>query len=633
MNLLFGQTNFTLTNDDKFKEVSRKWIDLFPGKFYEMRPANKIFHFGLISDGGRIIGRAKNENGVLIYIGSFHLPFSNRKIQVHADRPDRIAAALLEKYQKEGISFLNNIHGHYCISIYDNTDESALLCCGPSGFYRLFFTQKNGELFFSSKLSAITDLVEDELPLDRTLEDFLLSYSFLPSGKTIFKDVEVVPDSSIIQWNKNGRQINLICQNDPWQGKFDDIELNETNLINRLYDAFMTALEDQSKSSYCTPVILGGFDSALVASGLQRLGKKVDTFSFYFENKKYNQSNTDILSQFLNIKHHWVPININTIKNGLSKFALKFNQVSAHPHYLLQTEFLCSEIRKHGYMNLYSGDGCDGIFMGYPKVHFVANVLNKFGSFSPELTKRVLSVLSWSVFERYFGHFHRIVRNHVRIFSRKMPERGFITSRILDEISLNRLRNGKRPGHGEDVENILRLLAKPFSGYSPNRLAYQGRAMPGVNKNKIEGSTENSGTTIHSPYLHSGMISLTKKIPELYFRPAKKSISTPMGKYIIMQMALQKKLLPNEVIYQKKESPVDAPIDKWYSGPLKHFIFDQLKYLPFESNRTYIQELIRPKLFEEIYRSFFTMDHYAMHAISVLFTYSNFIKMTQKYRI
>ena len=153
--------------------------------------------------------------------------------------------------------------------------------------------------------------------------------------------------------------------------------------------------------------------------------------------------------------------------------------------------------------------------------------------------------------------------------------------------------------------------------------------MPGVNKNKIEGSTENSGTIIHSPYLHSGMISLTKKIPEHYYRPAEKSMSSPMGKYIIMQMASQKKLLPNDIIYQKKESPVDAPIDRWYSGPLKNFISDQVRYLPFESNPTYIQGLNRPKLFEEIYRSFFTMDHYTMHAISLLFTYSNFIKMTQ----
>ena len=445
MNLFFGRTNFTQTKNDTFNQIPKKWLDSFPGKFYNLMPNSNVFDYGFISDHGRIIGNAKNENGALIYIGNFYLPFSDREVKVHEDHPDRIAASLLEKYQKEGVSFLNNIYGHYCISIYDNINESTLLCCGPSGFYRIFFTQKNGELIFSSKLSALTDLFEDELPLDRTLEDFLLSYAFLPSGKTIFKGVEVVPDSSIIQWKKNGSQINLIDQNDSWQGKFGDIEPNEKKLINQLYDAFMSALEDQSESSHYTPVILGGFDSALVASGLQRLGKKVDTFSFYFENKKYNQSNTDILSRFLNIKHHWIPIEIDTIKNGLSKFALKFNQVSAHPHYLLQTEFLCSEMRKQGFVNLYSGDGCDGIFMGYPKVHFVANVLDKFETFPPELTKRILSILRWPVFERYLGHFHRIVRNHIRIFSRKMPERGFITSRIFDEIALNRLRNGESP--------------------------------------------------------------------------------------------------------------------------------------------------------------------------------------------
>ena len=55
----------------------------------------------------------------------------------------------------------------------------------------------------------------------------------------------------------------------------------------------MHVVEADVPSNDRVGVLLGGLDSALVASGLKRLGKKVETFSFGFENSMFNQAHTD----------------------------------------------------------------------------------------------------------------------------------------------------------------------------------------------------------------------------------------------------------------------------------------------------------------------------------------------------
>ena len=93
-----------------------------------------------------------------------------------------------------------------------------------------------------------------------------------------------------------------------------------------------------------------------------------------------------------------------------------------------------------------------------------------------------------------------------------------------------------------------------------------------------------------------------------------------------MKMAEDFDLLPTEVIYQAKASPVTAPVDSWYMGPLREQLLDLLKGLPFHYDNEYVSALLHPKMAENLYRRNFTIGHYAMHAMSMLVTYASYTR-------
>ena len=178
-----------------------------------------------------------------------------------------------------------------------------------------------------------------------------------------------------------------------------------------------------------------------------------------------------------------------------------------------------------------------------------------------------------------------------------------------------------------EIEQILEKLAEDLRGLTPDRLTYHGKSSASANKAKMVGSSNSSGISILAPYLHPAMAAIARRLPDQLLRPGRKTKSAVTGKYILMQMAEKKNLLPPEVIYQKKIAAVDAPIDDWYFGPLKEFIVTTLKDLPFDYNEKYIRNLLRPKLAEKFYKRFISSDdHVTTHEISLLATYASFTK-------
>jgi len=246
------------------------------------------------------------------------------------------------------------------------------------------------------------------------------------------------------------------------------------------------------------------------------------------------------------------------------------------------------------------------------------------------LLEILLKIIQWQGFEKHFGYPYRATRNHLKALGRQWPEKGYITSLIFDEQSLERLRLKPPPNQEKEVEEILKILAREFKDVDPVRLGYLGYAARGLNKNKIEGSSESTGTIINSPYLHPGMIHLARRIPDRLFRPNEKTRSSVTGKYILMKMAEQKNLLPKEIIYQIKKTPLVSSVDTWYSGPLKSFMIQLMNDLPFKYNKSYINDLLRPTIAEKLYKKFLTRNYYTSHSIALLATYASFTKFSKK---
>ena len=585
---------------------------------------------GHLDNGGVILGKAESSKASLYLLGNIYKPLPDWEGNLSPlDNPDKVVAYLLERYENIGEAFLDHLTGQYSVLLLDHNTESLYLATDPSGMRSWYIAKRADGLLFSTNLGTLAKMLGDRLSVDRSQEDFFLIYGFYPNNGTPYQGVTSMPSGALLKYRQKEIKKQKISYSNPWKNqprfKTDDIESLDT-LIDQLYDAFMSALEEQSADDKKAAVLLGGFDSALVASALHRLGKVVETFSFWYKESHYNQPHVDILAQYLNIKHNWIQITQDIFSNGLQNFSQIFNQPTNWPNYVIQTAYLCKIMRKAGFHFCYSGDGCDTVFLGYPGTYKRAVLLESLPTLPQWLVNFLIDLFGWKFLERSLGHPYRVILNLLRSLGRDMPARGFVSFRIMDEISLKQLRRDNVPEQAMSIEQLLRELSEPFRNLPTLRLAYHGKSLVSPNKNKMVGSSDQCGIAIFSPYLHPGLKAFASTLPESLCRPNEETPSSVTGKYVLMKMAEKKQLLPREVIYQRKVAGVDGPIDEWYAGPLNNTIMELLKDLPFVADQKYLRQLARQKIAEDIFKNKIMTDKVISHALSLLITYASFTR-------
>ncbi len=586
--------------------------------------AAAVARAGAIDDGGIVVGRAADDGVSLVLLGGLHEPLpgwtgSGRP----ADDPGIAARWLLDRYREEGPSFLDGVNGQLAVLITDR--DGRLVAAAGGGLRSLFLYRGAAGVAVSSNLFVLARALRDEVVIDRSLEDFFLVYGYLPWGRTIFREIITLEPDIVHVWAGGEHETRPVERGDPWADRFPPLEPEEASedaVIDRLYDAFMTATEEQTGSAREAAVLLGGVDSALVAAALHRLGKEVRTYSFHYDDPVFDQPHTDTLSAFLGSRHEWVPITPEVMREGLERYGLLFSRPTNWPNYVIQTARVCEVIREHGIFHVHSGDGADHTFMGYPRTHEVARAYQRVPRLPAPLGRALIRLGDRPWLERRLGRPYRVGMNILRNLSRSMPQRGFLTFRVFDESSLKRLRSMPPPTQEGSVESLLEQVTRGLEELSPGRLAYLGKANVSANKAKLGGSSDHTGVIIYAPYMHPGLKALAIGLPDRLLRPDGDPDTAVTGKYALLRMAERKRMLPREVIYQRKVAAVDAPVDDWYAGPLRSDVRALLDHLPFEANDGYLDRLLEPTALARFYARRLSSDRLTSHEASLLATYA-----------
>lgn len=588
----------------------------------------------VVTDGGAIVGRAYADGIELAYIGAVTAPLEGWPQASPVDDPDTTARFLLNRYLESGKSFLHRVHGQFAVAVMDRRSGMTLLATDPHGGRSWFVSEQGGDLVFSSSLHALAKARGRYLQVDRSLEDFFLIHGFYPFGRTPYTGIRALPVGSLFDWptgDLSSRQV--ITATDPWNPGGDTAPAlsTETQVIDELHASMMRATAELLPSRpQRVAVLLGGFDSALVAALIHRLGHQVETYSFHYGDAEFNQPHTDALARHLGIRHHWVDIDRGLVEDGLRSFAQTFNQPTNWPNYVIQTAYVCRQIRAAGIRHCYTGDGCDSVFLGYPGTYRRARLFHALPELPDWIGRVLVGAAARPALERRLGHPYRVALSMLRGLRRRMPARGYLSFRILDEVSLQQLRMGSPPTPARETEALIRELSAPFAGLPPLRLAYLGKAAVSPNRNKMIGSADSSGITIQSPYLHAGLKNFALRLPEELMRPRDRTRSRVTGKYVLMKMAEGKGLLPPSIIYQRKMAAVDAPIDEWYAGPMRPLLLEMFNGLPFSVNTRYVNRLLDRKLSERLFKRYVMVDKVISHAASLLATYAAFTSIARE---
>jgi asparagine synthetase B (glutamine-hydrolysing) len=501
-------------------------------------------------------------------------------------------------------------------------DRGVFLAGDSSGNRTLYYAVHGDELSFSSQPLACARL-RGEVQINREYEDFFLIYGFYPDGQSVYRGILMLAAQSCLE--RVGH--DWILSETAGPKKFDYSTngsretLAEDRLYDRLYEEMLSCVQDQVCSAEDVGVLLGGFDSALVAAMLHRLGKRVHTYSFRYSEESYNQPYTGVLSDRIGSRHHWIDITPEVIAGGLSQYAEQFTQPTNWLNYLVQTVYVCKQMRQDGIVYAYSGDGCDTLFLGYPGTYKRTQAFARLPQLPESLVSILVCVFGSRWLDRSIGHPYRVAMGLLRAMSRPMPARAFLTFRVMDEVTVNDLRGKSEPVNEEMIERKVRKLAEPFGGLSIQRLGYAAKSMVSPNRAKLMASTDAAGVRIHSPYLHPGLRKFAASIPDDLLREEIQSDVRDPGKICLARMAERQGLLPPEVIYQPKLAAIDSPIDDWFGGDLRPQIEKAVAELPFRPGKRQIDRLIRTTWAERFYKDHIGSTRVISDAISLLATY------------
>lgn len=505
MNLIFGVAGQPSgVNTD----VVQAYISAQFGHELDWSSESDLAQVGVLHDAGVICGQARSDAASVWILGGLYgeLPewtYEHSPLSV----PNHAAEYLLHRYLNHGERFLDHVTGQYAVLVLDYVKQCVYLASDPSGMRTWYIHEGTQGLRFSTHVRSLAESLGDALQLDRSQEDFFLIYAFYPNLATPYKNIHSMPAGQLLRYDGQNTTTQAIAHGNPWedQERFDTSSIQSMDVLtDRLYDAFMTALEEQSADADKAAVLLGGFDSALVASALRRLGKDVETFSFHYQESNFNQPHTDTLADYLKIRHHWIDISQDIFGDGLAQFSHGFNQPTNWPNYVIQTAYLSKVMRESGFHYCYSGDGCDTVFLGYPGTYRRAVLMESFPTLPKWLVSALVGLFAWKGLDYRLGHPYRVLLNLLRSFGRPMPTRGFVSFRIMDEIGLQQLRRDAVPIQRMSIEEQLHELAVPFGDLPSLRLAYAGKSLVSPNKNKMVGSSDQNGINILSPYLHPG---------------------------------------------------------------------------------------------------------------------------------
>lgn len=562
-----------------------------------------------------LIGLAGKADSVAFAYGSAHATAPDVSLRI--DDIDGLVELLISR-ANEGTELLEGLAGFF-LSGVGREDGTFVLAGDPSGNRRPYYALRDDELVFASHPLLCARLL-GEAQVDRGLEDFLLVYGFLPDNRTVYRDVRVLGASQLLR-QKDGRWHNVALESPLRAPCSQEMPDSEEDLYDRLYEVMRDCVAEQLPVCEEVAVLLGGFDSALVAAFLQRLGKRVRTYSFRYAESQYNQPHTDTLSAYLGTEHTWIDITPSVIEHGLRHYAESYVQPTNWLNYVVQTTHLCECIRRDGFEYVYSGDGCDALFLGYPGTYKRTRAFARLPKLPEWLVRAMTAGLGWPILDRKIGHPFRVAMNMIRATARAMPARAFLTFRAMDEVTVKALRRSPSPRQDEAIESVVRRLAAPYREHSIQRLGYASKGFVSPNRAKLLACTDVAGVRVHSPYMHPSLREFASQIPDRFLRAETQSGLRDPGKICLARMAEKHQLLPASVIYQPKLAAVDSPIDDWLAAELRPTMNHLFRGLPFEPDRQHLDAIVETTWAEKFYKRHIGSTRVISDAASLLVTY------------
>jgi asparagine synthase (glutamine-hydrolysing) len=270
---------------------------------------------------------------------------------------------ILHLYEEYGEACVEKLRGMFAFAIWDSKHHTLFLARDRFGKKPLVYADLPNVFLFGSELKALLKHPDIRKEIDYPAIDLYLTYQYIPSPWTVFKQIRKLPPAHTLTW-KGGK----VTLRHYWEPRY----LPKTSLsFQDAGKAMMDKLREATRLRMIADVPLGAFlsggrDSSVVVGLMSELSSQpVKTFSIGFEEEAFSELEyARVVAKHFHTDHQEFIVKPDTIEI-LPKLAWHYSEPYADSS-ALPSYYVSQMTRQHVTVAL-NGDGGDETLAGYPR--------------------------------------------------------------------------------------------------------------------------------------------------------------------------------------------------------------------------------------------------------------------------
>ena len=267
---------------------------------------------------------------------------------------------ILHGYMAWGYEVLNRLKGMFAFGLWDEHKKELFLARDRFGIKPLYYYHQNGNFVFASEIKGIKANTTANTTLDLTSFADYFVYRYVPSPKSIWKEVKKLPVASYLVLKANGD----VEVKKYWNIPFAEHTISDKEAIEKFDGLLLNSVRTHARSDVPVGSFLsGGYDSSAIVYYMSRFGYVPSTFAIGFEQWDVSEHlYADMVAKQYHTDHHSLVLesqSLDIIDHLVWVYDEPNGDISTIPTYLVSKE-AAKTVKA-----VMSGEGSDEFLVGY----------------------------------------------------------------------------------------------------------------------------------------------------------------------------------------------------------------------------------------------------------------------------
>ena len=475
---------------------------------------------------------------------------------------------MLEGFVRWGVEpTVKRLIGMFAVALWDREERRLWLIRDRLGIKPLYFGLVGNRFLFGSELKALRATDGWEPEIDRDAIAAYMRFNYIPTPRSVYKDVYKLPPGSILSYEPGGEP-------DVWRyWKMADIaQQSRINVPeNKAVSAAETLMRDAIRRRMVADVPLGallsgGVDSTTVAALMQEESERpIKTFTIGFEDAEYDEAeDARAVAAHIGSDHTELYLSPNRARDLIPELPEWYDEPFADSS-ALPTRLVSQLARNHVTVAL-SGDGGDEVFFGYNRYVAAEEAWRRMSNMNGWQRKlyasaaESLSIQNWDRLGKLIPE-----KNRPRLLGDKMHKLA-ATFRQNDQDGIYRrlVSQWDDPGafliDGQETFGEAWRTAEQISDFT-ERMAFLDTVtyLPDDILTKVDRASMSTSLEIRVPLLDHRLIEFAWTLPK------QMRVRGSTTKWLLREICYRH--VPKEIVDRPKMG-FAIPLDKWLRGPL-----------------------------------------------------------------